>query len=134
MKLKAADYVVLIVADLEASVHFYTGVLNLPLHHLAPNGKFAELDTGVTHISLYTRDAMSETLGREISAPHRDQPGFELAFKVDDVDAAFAEVVAAGFEAAVQPTTKFWGQRTAYIYDPDGHLIEFAQDLPQDDS
>ena len=130
MKLKAADYVVLIVTDLEASVQFYTEMLGLPLHHLAPNGKFAELDTGVTHIALYTREAMSETLGREISAPDRDHPGFELGFKVDDVDAVFAELVAAGVEAAVQPTTKFWGQRTAYVYDPDGHLVEFAQDLP----
>lgn len=61
----------------------------------------------------------------------RDHPGFELGFKVDDVDATFAEVVATGAEAAVPPTTKFWGQRTAYVYDPDGHLVEFAQDLPQ---
>ena len=131
MKLKAADYVVLIVTDLDASVKFYTELLGLPLHHLAPNGKFAELDTGVTHIALYTREAMSETLGREISAPDRNHPGFELGFKVDDVDAVFAEVVAAGAEAAVPPTTKFWGQRTAYVYDPDGHLVEFAQELPQ---
>lgn len=132
MKLKAADYVVLIVSDLDASLQFYTGLLGLPLHHRAPNDKFAELDTGVTHIALYTREAMSETLGREISAADRDQPGFELGFKVDNVDAVFAEVVAAGIEPAVEPTTKFWGQRTAYVYDPDGHLVEFAQELPQE--
>ncbi len=132
MKLKAADYVVLIVSDLDASLQFYTELLGLPLHHRAPNDKFAELDTGVTHIALYTREAMSETLGREISAADRDQPGFELGFKVDNVDAVFAEVVAAGIEPAVEPTTKFWGQRTAYVYDPDGHLVEFAQELPQE--
>ncbi len=131
MKLKAADYVVLIVSDLDASLQFYTELLGLPLHHRAPNDKFAELDTGVTHIALYTREAMSETLGREISAADRDQPGFELGFKVDNVDAVFAEVVAAGIEPAVEPTTKFWGQRTAYVFDPDGHLVEFAQELPQ---
>jgi len=133
MKLKAADYVVVIVENLEKSLVFYTEVLGLPLHHVAPNNKFAELDTGVTHIALYTRDAMSETLGREILSGARERPGFELGFKVNDVDAAFAEAVASGAESAVKPTTKFWGQRTAYVYDPDGHLIEFAQDLPKED-
>ncbi len=133
MKLKAADYVVVIVENLERSLHFYTEILGLPLHHVAPNNKFAELDTGVTHIALYTRDGMSDTLGRPIQAPDRDHPGFELGFKVDDCDAAFAEAVASGAEPAVKPTTKFWGQRTAYVYDPDGHLIEFAQDLPKEE-
>ena len=133
MDLKAADYVVVIVSDLDKSLHFYTEVLGLPLHHRAPNDKFAELDTGVTHIALYTRDGMAETLKREISAPDKSQPGFELGFKVDDADAAYAEAIAAGAESAVEPTTKFWGQRTAYVYDPDGHLIEFAQELPKED-
>ncbi len=130
MDLKAADYVVVIISDLEKSLHFYTKILGLPLHHVAPNGKFAELDTGVTHVALYTREAMSDTLGHEIQAPDKAHPGFELGFKVEDVDAAYAEAVAAGAQEAVVPTTKFWGQRTAYVYDPDGHLIEFAQDLP----
>jgi hypothetical protein len=26
------------------------------------------------------------------------------------------------------PTTRSWGQRTAYVRDPDGNLIELAQD------
>jgi len=129
MKLAAANYVVLIVEDLERSVTFYRDVLGLPLHHIAPNNMFAEFDTGVTHVALYTRKAMSETLGRPLSAPDRDRPGFELGFKVENVDAAFSEATEAGAKPAVQPTTRFWGQRTAYVYDPDGHLIEFAQDL-----
>lgn len=133
MKLEAANYVVIIVEDLEKSLHFYTNVLGLPLHHVAPNNMFAELDTGVTRVALYTRDAMSDTLGRKIQKPDRDHPGFEIGFKVDDVDAAFAEVIESGAEIAVVPTTKFWGQRTAYVYDPDGHLVEFAQDLPPAD-
>ena len=45
-----------------------------------------------------------------------------------DVDAAFGELVALGAEAAVPPTDRPWGQRTAYVRDPDGHLIELAED------
>jgi len=31
--------------------------------------------------------------------------------------------------ATTPPTTRLWGQRTAYIRDPDGHLIELVQDI-----
>lgn len=42
------------------------------------------------------------------------------------VDAAFARVVAAGAEPVMEPTTEPWGQRTCYIADPEGNLIEIG--------
>ncbi|MCU1463062.1 MAG: Glyoxalase/bleomycin resistance protein/dioxygenase [Acidimicrobiales bacterium] len=51
---------------------------------------------------------------------------FEIGFKVDDVDAAYAELLAAGATPAVAPADRPWGQRTAYVRDPDGHLVELA--------
>jgi catechol 2,3-dioxygenase-like lactoylglutathione lyase family enzyme len=54
---------------------------------------------------------------------------FEIGFKVDDVDAAFEAMVRRGAVAAVDPATRPWGQRTAYVRDPDGHLVELAQDV-----
>jgi lactoylglutathione lyase len=50
---------------------------------------------------------------------------------VADVDAALSELIASGALLVVPPTNRFWGQRTAYIRDPDGYLIELAQDLRQ---
>lgn len=47
----------------------------------------SDLDTGVTHIALYTREGMADTLMRKIFAADRSQPGFEPGFKVDDVAA-----------------------------------------------
>jgi lactoylglutathione lyase len=72
---------------------------------------------------------MAETLGRELQPPALDAPGFELGFKVDDCDAAYDELVSAGATPAVAPMERPWGQRTAYVRDPDGHLVELAQDL-----
>ena len=40
-----------------------------------------------------------------------------------DCDAAFSELVAAGAPAVTRPTTRSWGQRTAYVRDPDGNLL-----------
>jgi lactoylglutathione lyase len=125
MRLDAPDYVVLVVADLDRALAFYTGVLGLPLGHRS--GPYAQLDTGVTRVALYTRDAMADTLGiGTLAAPDPRAPAFELGFKVADVDAAYAELAAAGAEPVTAPTDRPWGQRTAYVRDPDGHLIELA--------
>jgi lactoylglutathione lyase len=127
VKLTAADYVILIVEDLDRSLEFYTGVLGLKLGHRS--GEYAQLDTGVTRLALYTRSAMAKTLCLPLERPSSNAPGFEIGFKVDDVDAAVNELIARGATPAVPPTDRFWGQRTAYVRDPDGHLIELAQDL-----
>jgi lactoylglutathione lyase len=118
------DYVVLIVADVDRSVAFYTEVLGLTLGHRA--GTYAQLATGATRLGLFDRAAMSATLGRPLAPPDPDRPGFELGFKVDDCDAACAELVRRGARLAVPPTDRPWGQRTAYVADPDGHLVELA--------
>ena len=129
MELDAADYVVLVVEDLDRALEFYTGVLGLPLGHRS--GPYAQLATGRTRIALFAREAMAQTLGTELAAPEPHAPAFELGFKVRDVDAAFRELVAAGAPSVTPPTDRPWGQRTAYVRDPDGHLIELAGDLPR---
>jgi lactoylglutathione lyase len=129
VELTAPDYMILIVEDLDRALHFYTGVLGLRLGHCS--GDYAQLDTGATRLALYTRSAMAKTLGISLDAPAPSAPGFEIGFKVADVDAAFSELVARGALPAVPPTDRFWGQRTAYVRDPDGHLVELAQDLRQ---
>jgi catechol 2,3-dioxygenase-like lactoylglutathione lyase family enzyme len=127
--LTAPDYIVLLVEDLDRALQFYTEVLGLRLGHRS--GDYAQLDTGATRLALYTRTAMAKTLGTSLETPAVNAPGFEIGFKVADVDAAFTEMVARGASPAVPPTDRFWGQRTAYVRDPDGHLLELAQDLGQ---
>jgi catechol 2,3-dioxygenase-like lactoylglutathione lyase family enzyme len=127
MQFKAPDYVVLVVEDVDRALGFYCGLLGLRLGHRS--GPYAQLETGATRVALYERAAMAQTLGRELESPSPDAPAFELGFKVDDCDAVYDEVVAAGAAPAVPPTDRSWGQRTAYVRDPDAHLVELAQDL-----
>ena len=122
-----ADYVILIVEDMDRALRFYTDVLGLRLGHRS--GDYAQLDTGATRLGLYTRGAMGKTLGMSLKPPAHDAPGFEIGFKVPDVGEAFADLVGRGASAVMPPTDRPWGQRTAYVRDPDGHLIELAQDL-----
>ncbi len=128
LNLDAADYVVLIVGELDRSLDFYVGTLGLKLQHRS--GPYAQLATGRTRLGLYERDAMAKTLGEyKLAAPDPAAPGFELGFKVADVDGVYADLLAAGVQPAAPPTDRPWGQRTAYLRDPDGHLIELATDL-----
>ena len=123
----APDYVILLVEDLDRALGFYTDTLGLALGHRA--GSYAQLDTGVTRVGLYERAAMSDLLGRPLAPPDPDRPGFELGFLVDDCDAAYTDLVDRGAVPAVEPTDRPWGQRTAYVRDPDGHRVELAQPL-----
>ena len=38
----------------------------------------------------------------------------------------FAEVTANGAQPVMPPTTEPWGQRTCYIADPEGNLVEIG--------
>ncbi len=94
VRFEPPDYVVLVVEELDRALDFYCDVLGLPLGHRS--GPYAQLDTGVTRLSLFERQAMAATLGRDLDAPSPEAPAFELGFKVDDCDAAYTELVAAG--------------------------------------
>jgi lactoylglutathione lyase len=125
LSLLRPDYLVLVVEDLDRALHFYTQILGLPLKHRS--GAFAQLDTGELRLALYTREAMSETVGRPLRPPQPGTDTFEIGFFVPDLDAAYAALVAAGAQPATPPTDRPWGQRTAYVRDPDGNLIELVQ-------
>jgi lactoylglutathione lyase len=47
----------------------------------------------------------------------------EVCVYTDDVDAAVAELSAAGSPVLYEPTDQPWGERAAYVADPDGNPI-----------
>lgn len=51
----------------------------------------------------------------------------ELCVYVGDVDTVFAQARADGFEAVADPADMPWGERTAWIADPDGNLVMLTQ-------
>jgi lactoylglutathione lyase len=51
----------------------------------------------------------------------------ELCVYVDEVDTIFAHARASGFEAVADPADMPWGERTAWIADPDGNLVMLTQ-------
>jgi len=53
-------------------------------------------------------------------------PENHFAFAVEDVDGACQSLKDRGAKVAIEPRDYYWG-RSAYLRDPDGHLIELTQ-------
>ena len=44
----------------------------------------------------------------------------------EEVDKAYADAIAKGAVSVLEPETEPWGQRTCYIADPEGNLVEIG--------
>lgn len=118
------------VADLDRSLTFYEGGLQGERHYrFPPEGPpvFVTLTFGETEIGLALMTG-STLHGRSLrpASGHR----VELCVYVDDVDRAFDELVAAGAPGVVEPCEQPWGERVAYVEDPDGNLVMLTAPLP----
>jgi lactoylglutathione lyase len=118
------DYVILYVEDLDRSIAFYREMIGLQLR-LRDRG-YVELVTEGTKFGLFARANLPELIGREARA---GGPGGEIAFLVDDVDGEAARLRAAGAEILLGPTDRPWGHRTLHLLDPDGFVVELAQEI-----
>ena len=128
MVLRDLRYVILFVEDLERSLEFYVRKVGLEVRHRAEG--YAELAVDGPKRALLERWRVAEIVGS--GEAQRPAPGAhegEVAFVVDDVDAVYGELRARGVAFVCPPTDRPWSQRTAYFKDPDGHLLEIAQEL-----
>lgn len=110
------------VADLERSRRFYGAQLGGKQTYCFPDDApaFVVLRFGASEIGL--GQLGGETLhGR----PQRPAVGHrvELCVYVDDVDATVAHLRAAGAPVVLEPLDTPWGERVAYVEDPDGNLV-----------
>ncbi|CAM2184236.1 VOC domain-containing protein [Paraburkholderia sacchari] len=65
-----------------------------------------------------------------LEGPHARFEGWGRAiFYVSDVDAFYAQVLAAGLAPAFAPQDAPWGERYFHLVDPDGHELSFAKPL-----
>ena len=114
--------------DLGAQIAFYRDVLGFEIRETAEAGNvFLEKDG--TLFLMYGRRDFEKMTGRTFEYAHGINGHFEIALGVENyaaVDHAFEEVVAKGAKPVMEPTTEPWGQRTCYVADPEGNLIEIG--------
>lgn len=123
--IKAIDYMVIFVRDMEVMRRFYEDILGLSLtRQLSHN--WLEYRIGNNTLVLARR-------GMTASDPEipKGSAALQLAFRVTVpmVDACAAELVAKGIDLVAPPTDRDFGHRTLFFRDPDGNLLEIYAEI-----
>ena len=118
-------YAILYVEDVAASLAFYEEAFGLQREMLHDSGDYGQLGTGETSLA-FSSTKLMKSLGKTPRTPDPKRPTSEIAFEVENVNAAFARAREAGAVAIQGPREEPWGQTTSYVADLDGHLIEIC--------
>ena len=110
--------------DLERSLAFYGDLLGgVETYRFPEQGEPA-------FIALTVGESSEIGLGGIAAEPLHGRPQrpasghrVELCVYVDDVDGVFARAGAEGFEPVADPADMPWGERVAWLADPDGNLV-----------
>lgn len=118
----------LFVKDMATMVRFYRDVLGFEIKE-GEDAKNVYLIKDSTLFMLYGRKNFESMTSKKCEYINGLNGHFEIALYVDtfeEVDKNFAEVVSKGATPVLEPTTEPWGQRTCYVADPEGNLIEIG--------
>jgi catechol 2,3-dioxygenase-like lactoylglutathione lyase family enzyme len=130
--LKNLGALTLFVEDLPRSKSFYRDVFDLKM--IYEDESSAAFDFGNTIINLLENREARDLIEPGTVASREAGSRFLLSIWVDDADAVCADLRSRGVALLNGPLNREWGKRTASFTDPDGHLWEIAQDLPQGDN
>ncbi|HEX3873363.1 MAG TPA: VOC family protein [Solirubrobacteraceae bacterium] len=110
---------------------FYQEAFGLPGEFAAPDGSYAQLDTGSTKLAFasYALGQKNFAGGVRPASGDGPPPNVEITLVADDVDAALARALEAGCALLAGAQDKPHGQRVAFVRDPFGTLIELATPL-----
>lgn len=124
-------YTILYVDDVPGTITRWAQAFDLAVRFVTDDGLYGELQSGETTISFAERGFGREhfTDERVRASFGREPARFEIGFVTPEVDLGFARAVEHGMEAIVQPLQKPWGQRVAWVLDPNGFLIEIASPM-----
>lgn len=118
----------LFVNDMGKMIRFYRDVLGFEIKE-AENTSNVYLIKDGTLFLLYGRTDFENMTNRKYEYLKGVNGHFETALYVDtfeEVDMEYHKAIAKGAVPILEPTTEPWGQRTCYIADPEGNLIEIG--------
>lgn len=135
------DHVALCVNDFDRALAFFVGFLGFALEGEMDRRGEPALGTAVGLPGAVIRWAMLSHQGRRIELFRYYRPQGEtrprrqcdfgyshIAFVVADVDAAYAEILAAGYRTVSPPQVLRGGRsKVVYVEEPEGAITEFVQ-------
>ncbi|SEI16026.1 VOC family protein [Tardiphaga sp. OK245] len=123
--IRAIDYTVIFVRDMDAMRHFYETLLGFSLQRVLSSGWIEfRIGSNTLALAIPSRTASDHPIPVGSAA-------LQLAFKVSvaEVDACAEELVRKGISLVSPPTDQVFRHRTLFFRDPDGNLLEVFADI-----
>ncbi|WP_010253886.1 VOC family protein [Treponema primitia] len=121
------DCIGLFVNNMETMVEFYRDVIGLKTNwNGEPN---ADFEAGKCRLIMFGRNDFENMVSKQFNYPKGLNGTAEIAFTLktfDEVDTEYKRLINLGVENVFPPTTMPWGQRTCYVADPEGNLLEIG--------
>jgi lactoylglutathione lyase len=127
--LKSVGAITLFVEDPRQSKSFYEDVFEAPVIYEDENAVAFRFENMI--VNLLATPAAHDLIDPGAVAGREAGSSFQLTIWVDDADAVCEELAGRGVELLNGPMNREWGMRTASFMDPDGHIWEIAQELPE---
>lgn len=111
--------------DVARLVRFYTALGFEKTYQFPPEGEagYVSLSRGESGLGITTTDSPRELAGIEVGAG----PRFEMFVYVDELDGCVDRLRRDGVRVLRDPREMPWGERLAYVSDPDGNPVALAQ-------
>jgi catechol 2,3-dioxygenase-like lactoylglutathione lyase family enzyme len=109
----------IITTDIERLTEFYTVVLGMPPQ--TDRADYVEFATAGGALSFYLQSRI-EPYAPGATTP-RSNRSVMIEFEVADVDAEFERLRDFQIDWVKEPSTQPWGNRSIYLRDPDGNLV-----------
>ena len=118
----------LFVKDMAKMVRFYRDVLEFEIKEDENTDNIYLLKDGTLFL-LYGRSDFERLTSKKYEYLKVVNAHSEMALYVDtyeEVDLQYKKAIAHGAASLLEPTTEPWGQRTCFIADPEGNIIEIG--------
>ena len=118
----------LFVKDMAKMIRFYRDVLKFEIKEDENTDNIYLLKDGTLFL-LYGRSDFERLTSKKYEYLKGVNAHSEMALYVDtyeEVDLQYKKAIAHGAASLLEPTTEPWGQRTCFIADPEGNIIEIG--------
>ena len=125
------DLITVMADNVPRMVQFYRDVLGFRV--ATDMGTYVEFENQGVRFAVCERSILETATGHPSFGDPNQGQSFGLAFPletVDEVDQAFADIVAKGAKPVKAPALMPWGQKTGFFADPEGNIHELFADLP----
>lgn len=112
----------LFVKSVPESKDFYTRVLGFDVVSDQPDG-YSVLRKGDSQIAVQARSQLPDDHPLKPFGEERAGLGIEIVLEVDDLDAAYAQVLTTEWPVAAPLAERPWGSRDFRVIDPNGYYL-----------